>query len=556
MRISLPTGGRWPSHHTHHVNAGQVIKNGDAAGDTAVDQQVGFENLTGSAHDDWLVGDSGDNLIEGGAGRDVIDGGAGSDTASYASSNAGVQVITSIAVTANSNVKGSALAAGDAGKYVITELQANGSWTVSLGTTSESESATKKILGRLDSTGRALDTNFLNAGLSINSSSILAAGAVSYHRGVGGHATGDLLQNVENLIGSSYADILTGDAGVNIIKGGAGADTIHGLGGNDSLYGGTGRDTIMGGAGDDVIEGGADADKLTGGAGNDTVSYAHSNAGVSIDLNISTAQGGQGHGTGDVLAGFEHITGSNYDDVLYGNDGVNVIRGGKGDDRLYGRAGNDTLHGGEGNDTLDGGSGDDTLNGGAGNDTLYGRDGKDTLNGGEGADRLYGNAGNDTLDGGAGADTIEGGTGHDVVKGSEGKDTIDGGTGFDTLDYSALVKSDGSERLRILEGKRTDAERNSDNGFSGKASRDEISNTEYIIAGAGKDTVLGDGSNTIFEGGGAGDTIDGGDHTTNGKHGLLHVVDGSAQKSMVIGSVMRPIAARLSGYSSRRADKL
>ena len=63
------------------------------------------------------------------------------------------------------------------------------------------------------------------AGVSVN----LATGAVS-----GGDATGDIISDFENIIGSAFNDTLTGDAGNNVITGGGGNDTIDGGGGNDT----------------------------------------------------------------------------------------------------------------------------------------------------------------------------------------------------------------------------------------------------------------------------------------------------------------------------------
>ena len=51
----------------------------------------------------------------------------------------------------------------------------------------------------------------------------------------GGQAEGDTLSNIQNIIGSSYNDTLTGDANANIITGGAGADTIDGGAGADTF---------------------------------------------------------------------------------------------------------------------------------------------------------------------------------------------------------------------------------------------------------------------------------------------------------------------------------
>jgi Ca2+-binding RTX toxin-like protein len=79
---------------------------------------------------------------------------------------------------------------------------------------------------------------------------------------------------------------------------------------------------------------------------------------------------------------------------------------------------------------------------GAGEDVVYGEDGDDVLHGGsdndapirdDGNDRLFGGAGDDDIDGGFLNDTIKGGTGDDTLRGGDGNDTNFGGTSFDTM---------------------------------------------------------------------------------------------------------------------------
>jgi serralysin len=57
---------------------------------------------------------------------------------------------------------------------------------------------------------------------------------------------------IENAIGSSFADTITGNAADNALSGGAGDDTLYGLDGNDVLTGGAGNDFLDGGNGIDT----------------------------------------------------------------------------------------------------------------------------------------------------------------------------------------------------------------------------------------------------------------------------------------------------------------
>lgn len=185
----------------------------------------------------------------------------------------------------------------------------------------------------------------------------------------GGYAQGDMLQSIENIVGSAFNDTLSADGAANVIFGGAGADTLFGRygddilnggGGNDIIHGGVGRDTLIGGNGNDTLNGDDGTDTLNGGAGNDTLT-----GGTSI---------------------------SDLRDVIYGGAGNDTIYGGYGNDELRGDAGDDTITGGFGADMVIGGSGDDVLTGAAFSDELFGGDGMDFINGGYGHDRLYGGA--------------------------------------------------------------------------------------------------------------------------------------------------------------------
>ncbi|WP_304363773.1 calcium-binding protein [Jiella marina] len=91
----------------------------------------------------------------------------------------------------------------------------------------------------------------------------------------GGHAAGDVLSNIESLVGSAFDDTLNGNSGVNILRGEGGNDFLRGFAGNDDLRGGDGNDEIIGDLGFDTITGGAGNDTLTGGINGDTFVYAN-----------------------------------------------------------------------------------------------------------------------------------------------------------------------------------------------------------------------------------------------------------------------------------------
>lgn len=174
-----------------------------------------------------------------------------------------------------------------------------------------------------------------------------------------GKAAGDVLIDIENVIGTAFNDRLLGDAEDNRLRGENGNDWLAGRKGADLLSGGDGRDVLMGGPGGDT---------LNGGAGHDRANYMLAQAGLVADL--AAAGQNTGEASGDIYVAIEGLIGSDHNDTL---------RGGAGDDMLFGRDGFDVLHGRDGNDQLFGMGASDQLNGGAGDDTLQGGAGADTF---------------------------------------------------------------------------------------------------------------------------------------------------------------------------------
>jgi len=477
---------------------------GDAEGDTL----TGVENLIGSAFDDSLTGDAGANVLTGKSGNDVLtgldgddilageagadqlDGGAGTDVASYASSAAAVIANLSTATGSNGDAAGDTFAGieGLAGSAFADTLIGDGNANLLAGgagndlldgsagsDTLEGGEGDDLLVGSSEADrlrgGAGSDTAVYSAAAAAVVVS-LAAGT-----GSGSDAQGDTLVEVENIVGSAFADVLTGDANANTLTGGGGGDRLEGGAGSDTasyvtagsavtvslatgggagsdaqgdvlisienLTGSAFNDTLVGDNNANVLAGGDGADQLNAGGGVDTASYSDSTAAVTVSLMSGTGSGGAAEG--DVLVQIENITGSAFNDTLTGNDLANV------------------LVGGDGNDVINAGSGDDFLVGGAGNDDLIGGDGVDTLSyagaaagvnidlhftgsrqdGGDGLDQLSGDIENligsafdDALVGNDAANVLDGGAGDDEIWATGADDRLIGGAGNDFLSGS------------------------------------------------------------------------------------------------------------------------
>jgi Ca2+-binding RTX toxin-like protein len=251
--------------------------------------------------------------------------------------------------------------------------------------------------------------DIMSGGLGTNSVSYAnAGGAVSFSLlssfSNTGDALGDTYSQIQGVIGSNYADRLTGDSADNTMVGGAGADTIDG------------------GFGSDTLDYSRDA---TGGGTAAVAIYLSSN--LAID----------GFGYTDTITNFENVIGSNassatYNDVILGNTGSNFIDARGGGDIVVAGDGIDVIYGGLGTDAIYGGNGGDTLVGSGFYSAFNGE--VDYLIGEAGNDYIYtGSAGNAYIDGGSGNDNITGGSATDYVLSGSGTDTVTLGGGVDLV---------------------------------------------------------------------------------------------------------------------------
>jgi Ca2+-binding RTX toxin-like protein len=304
----------------------------------------------------------------------------------------------------------------------------------------------------------------------------------------GGLAEGDVLIDVENILGSVENDTIRGDAEGNVLSGFSGDDILEGRGGDDVLEGDDGNDILLGDTGGDLLD---------GGAGIDTANYGASNAAVSVFLTPGTGSGGTA--AGDFLVEVENLTGSNFADTLVGSAVANVLAGGLGNDTLAGLAGGDTLNGGGGFDIATyaaSGSGvtvDLTLGDGSGgdatNDTLTAIE---NLIGSNFLDSLVGNSLANVLDGGGSVDLLAGRLGNDIYIVDNAGDAVieNAGEGVDEVRASAsYTLSSGAE----VETLRTTDE-------NGTAAINLTGNNLV-------NTIVGNNGNNTISGGGGGDTL-------------------------------------------------
>jgi Ca2+-binding RTX toxin-like protein len=263
-------------------------------------------------------------------------------------------------------------------------------------------------------------------------------------------------EGTDTLIGVERINFAANGGYYDVLTGGSGNDSLTGSNVWSFICGGDGNDTLSGGDGNDTLSGGAGNDYLNGGWGEDSADYSSATQGINVTLGGYGFATNDGFGYQDVLRGIEHITGSQYNDIIVGDDyWNNTLNGGAGNDYLNGLGGSDTLNGGAGYDRvnyagrhtefqtniLSDGSiqikDNVTSNGDEGTDTLIGVERINFAANGGYYDVVTGGSGNDSLTGSYVWSLIFGGDGNDTLSGGDGNDTLNGGYGNDTLSGSA-----------------------------------------------------------------------------------------------------------------------
>lgn len=360
----------------------------------------GADSLSAGAGADSLNGAGGNDTLDGGAGADSFDGGSGNDLVMYGTATSSISIDLSTGTYLGA-------AAGDV-MAGVESLQGT-----SFNDTLIGDSGANGLLGGVgnDWIDGGVGSDTLDGGSGtldiLNYGSAASGVSINLTSGTnGGAAAGDVLSGFELIVGTGFADTMTGSAG---------------------------NETFMGGDG---------ADQFTGGGGADGIMYVTSSAAITIDLAAGTASGGDA--TGDSFSGVRSVTGTSYNDSIGGDSQNNTLVGG---------GGNDTISGGDGGDiiyTYNQGTGAisvpayasniDLVDGGNGNDAIYENsdDGGSTVLGGDGADfiqlwagQAFGGNGNDSITA-PGFGSICGDAGDDILTFQGVGSVADGGEGSDT----------------------------------------------------------------------------------------------------------------------------
>ena len=268
----------WSAPSTINLNPGTFSSANGAVNNIGIAPGTVIETAIGGGGNDTIIGNSSNNTLNGGGGADTLIGGigadtliggAGTDTANYASSSAGVTVNLLTGLGSGGDAQGDTLSGienitGSAFADVLTGD--NGANTLVGGAGAD------VLVG-----GLGTDTaDYSSSAVAVNVNLLTGSGS-----GAGGDAQGDTLATIENIIGSAFADMLTGDSGANTLVGGAGPDALN------------------------------------GGAGTDTADY--SSSAMAVNVNLLTSSGAGGDAQGDTLAAIENIIGSAFADMLMGD---------------------------------------------------------------------------------------------------------------------------------------------------------------------------------------------------------------------------------------------
>ncbi|MEK6258841.1 MAG: M10 family metallopeptidase C-terminal domain-containing protein [Planctomycetota bacterium] len=498
------------------------------------------ENVIGGAGNDTITSNSLNNTLTGGAGHDVYlfdtDLALGSDTIDEA--GGGIDRLDFSGTTTRNVAVNLATAVAQA-------VNAGLTLTLSAGNTIENvtggtldDTLTGNSLNNVLTGGAGNDTFVFDTDTALGSDIIVESGGGADTLDFSGTSTRAVAVNLSNAaaqvvnVGLTLA-LSAGNTVENVIGGSAG-NTLTGNSLNNTLTGGSGSDTYLFDTdlalgSDTIVESGGGADTLNFG---DTTTRN-----VAIDLLNAAAQVVNAGLTLTLSAGntVENVVGGLLNDTLTGNTLNNALTGGAGNDTYIFDAdltlGSDTINeAGGGTDTLDfSGTTTRTVDANLSIATprLVSTGLTLSLSATNTVENVIGGAMNDTLTGNSLNNTLTGGAGHDTyVLDTDlalGSDTInESGGGIDTLNFSGTTTRSvaidlSNAAAQVVNAGLTltlSAGNTIDNAFGGSLNDTLTGNSlnNVLAGGAGSDaynfdTDLALGSDTINEAGSGTDTL-------------------------------------------------
>jgi hypothetical protein len=480
---------------------------------------AGIQDVKGTAQDDTFVASSDVNNFDGGA--------------STAASHNRVSYTNSVAAVTVDLVLGTGVG-GYAQGDVLTNIQ--------------------------DVTGGAGDDIFIASNVSNKFDGGAGSDTVSYAKasdnngvtvdlftglGANGFAAGDTYTGIENVIGTDYNDTFFATATANVFTGGLGSNTVNYSHANDStgvtvdLFNNTGTagfatgDTYSGiqnvtgtTYNDTFIDStGAAANAYAGGGGSDTVSYAHSAAGVIVNLQTGLGSGTGSSAVGDTYSAIQNVIGSSSDDQFIAGAAIAVSRF---DGGAYTAASHNSVSfasiASAVTINLVANSGSSSANtytfagiqdviGTAFDDKFFASSAANDFDGGGTSVHnrvsyelstttvtvdLFNNAGSNNDAAGDIYIRIQdatGGSADDTFVASADANNFDGGAGSDTVDYS---HSNAAVTIDLKSGAA---------GVGGFAAGDVLTSIENVVGSTFNDTFVGSTTANAFTGGGGIDTV-------------------------------------------------
>ena len=434
------------------------------------------DEFTGGGASDTMTGGAGDDIFTGFGGADVLSGNGGNDTFRY-----GVASGIEDTIDGGGGTDSIVFFGNFFGNFAGTAISS---------------------VEQLDFGTQSVLAGFL--GTQIGKGGGRISSVVAHNQAVGLAVSGSDV----NLTGVTFSGWASGNS---VVIAGL-ADAAN------ALVGSVVKDQITGGALDDVIRGGAGGDTLDGGGGSDTLSYQGAVAAVTVNLDTSSASGGDANG--DSFSGFENVAGGSGNDTLTGSAAVNVISGG---------AGNDQIRGGQGADVLAGGSGNDTFFYDADDDA----EDFEQIDGGAGTADMISLTGGDTQSYGLLFATV---TNVEILKFNDGEFVSLGGAaiGGGPQQIATAIGSAGNDKL-VVQGSNVDLSGLIFQTWAGLFGGDQV----FIYGDFSNDTLIGSSSSDMMIGFAGADIMNGGagfDMLT-GAGGSDTLTGGADVDSFMFGSV-------------------